>query len=150
MRCSRAASVVAIAIASHGRSPVSVPMSTFYLLLSTLSSQAALDRLHNAYDAEFPRPCLRESGNNHPPSSVGECRRITVLSADVLAQERERALPRELGGRGVVALALIAVEAVLGIVEEELRFRMRRGELARARHRDRRIALAEMRHQPAL
>src|SRR5438552_4431922 len=72
------------------------------------------------------------------------------LSAYVLAQERERALPCEPGRLGVVALALIAVEAVLGVVEEELRFRMRCGEMPRARHRDRGIALAEMRHERAL
>ena len=44
---------------------------------------------------------------------------------------------------------MIAVEAVLGVVEEKLPFRVRRGELSGACHRDRGVALAEMRHDSA-
>src|SRR5437667_4347934 len=70
-------------------------------------------------------------------------------SADVLAQEFQRTLARELGCRGVVALALIAVEAVIGGIHEDLRFRVRSRELLYAGDGKHRIALAEMRHERA-
>src|ERR1700758_3179730 len=73
-----------------------------------------------------------------------------MVLADVLAQKVERALPRQRRSSGVVALALVAVEAVLGIVEEDVDFRMRLLEAAHACDGDRGVALPEVSHDGAL
>src|SRR5438445_12309405 len=76
-------------------------------------------------------------------------RQANAESAHVLAEEFERALAGELGCRGVVALALIAVEAVIGGIHEDLHLRVRSRELLYAGDGKHRIALAEVRHERA-
>src|SRR5262245_36156157 len=83
--------------------------------------------------------------------------------ADVLLEERQRALAGELGGLGVVGAALVAVEAVAGtavevplhlgmLAEQLLRLRRRRAlvelaEVAQGRHL--RVLVHEVRHAAA-
>ena len=57
---------------------------------------------------------------------------------------------RELGRRRIVRRPLIAVEAMIGGVDEDLRLRMRDGEFANAGDGNDRVALAEVRHHGAL
>src|SRR5207247_1394177 len=69
--------------------------------------------------------------------------------ADVLAKELQGAFPREPGGRRVIRAALIAVEAVVGGIDMNLRLGVRRGELLDGSDRNHRVALAEMREHRA-
>src|ERR1043166_4055405 len=68
----------------------------------------------------------------------------------MLAEKGQRALPRELGCCRLIALALVAVEAVLRVVDEDLRLGVVLGELTDAGDRDSRIALAKMTHDGTL
>src|SRR5215217_1998123 len=64
--------------------------------------------------------------------------------ANVLAEELQRARHGLLGGRDVVAAALVAMEAVIGRVIEDLHGGMELAELVHVRHRDVHVLVAEM------
>src|SRR5215207_1021071 len=64
--------------------------------------------------------------------------------ANVLAEELQRARHGLFGGRGVVAAALVAMEAVIGRVVEDLHVGMELAELVHVRHRDVHVLVAEM------
>src|ERR1051325_1590943 len=64
--------------------------------------------------------------------------------ANVLAEKLQRARHGLLGGRGVVAAALVAMEAVIGRVIEDLHLGMELPELVHMRHRDVHVLVAEM------
>src|SRR5262245_20044616 len=64
--------------------------------------------------------------------------------ANVLAEELQRARHGLLGGRGVVAAALVAMEAVIGRVVEDLHVGMELPELVHVRHRDVHVLVAEV------
>src|SRR5882672_2189682 len=64
--------------------------------------------------------------------------------ANVLAEELQRARHGLFGGRGVVAAALVAMEAVIGRVIEDLDVGMELPELVHMRHRDVHVLVAEM------
>src|SRR5271166_3270846 len=68
-------------------------------------------------------------------------------SPQMLAEKLQRARPGERGARGVVALALVAVEAVAGEVEADRDIRILGGELAHARDRNVLVFLAEVEHR---
>src|SRR5439155_9108814 len=72
--------------------------------------------------------------------------RALAPSADVLAQEFERALAGEFGGGGIPRCTLVTVETVVGGVDEDLRFRMHLGEFPDAGHRDPCVAFAKVCH----
>src|SRR5215470_12554424 len=79
------------------------------------------------------------------------CKRPDLRSAEVLVEEFERPFARDYGRVRVVALALIAVETVLGtVVHEYLDLAVRGLELAHAVDGNRRVPLAEVRHHGAL
>jgi hypothetical protein len=62
----------------------------------------------------------------------------------MLGEELQRPRPGEGGAGSVVALAVIAVEAVIGGIDVDLDLRVRRGDFLHACDRDVLILLAEM------
>src|SRR5215475_15783315 len=68
---------------------------------------------------------------------------------DVLPQEREGALARELRALGVVRATLVAVEPVTGGIDVERLRRLRLADLLDVGHRDLLVGLAEMEHHRA-
>ena len=95
----------------------SMPMSTIYLLLSSIWPGPA----RGADDLRLPR-----------------------WSADVLPQELQRALSRELRRRCVEGAALIAIEAVIGGIDVYLHLRVRGGEFLHAVDRNHPVAFPEV------
>src|SRR5262245_22184192 len=66
--------------------------------------------------------------------------------ANVLAEELQRARHGLLGGCGIVAAALVAMEAVIGRIVEDLHVGMELSDLVHVRHRDVHVLVAEVQH----
>src|SRR5438105_4961640 len=72
-----------------------------------------------------------------------------IASTEVLPEVTQRPLTRERRGGSIIRSALIAVETVIGGVDEHLDIRVRRGKSLDAIDRDHRVPLAEVRHHRA-
>src|SRR5437764_10643596 len=78
------------------------------------------------------------------PRAFGVRAFLAGLLANVLLEVGQRALHRLLGGGGVPAAALVAMEAVVGGIVVDLDLGMEFADLVHVRHRDVHVLVAEM------
>src|SRR5215470_12758364 len=69
---------------------------------------------------------------------------VNTRSADVFREELQTARPREFGRRRVITCAMIAVEAVVGIIDIDCDFRVRLLDLVYIAERNVRVFCAEV------